>query len=113
MATVSTTSSDKAGAAKAPAQSESPAAAEPAKSKTLADRFNAVPSFGALQHAVTLEAAVPDADRVAMVSRDVNGDAMQSTGYAVLIGDDAAQVEKDAAHNLAGQAQGAANLKAD
>lgn len=95
--------------------------ADPAKSETtapevapqtLAERVNALPSLGALQHAVLAESAVPDGDRVAMVTRDVNGDPMQSANYVVLVPDDAPQVERDAAHNLAGLAQGAQHLKA-
>lgn len=94
----------------APATTEGQgSAAEP---ETLARKVNALPSLGALQHAVLMENATPDGDRVAMVSRDVNGHPMQSDNYVVLVDEDAPQVEKDAAHNLAGYRQGAQHVKA-
>lgn len=54
-----------------------------------------------------LEATV---DVVAQVSRDVNGDPAQSKNYIVMVDDDAPEHVKDAAHNRAGEAQGAKNV---
>ena len=57
--------------------------------------------------AATLAAARPSADRVAMVSRDVNGDPAQSQNFEVLVDDDAPDHIKDAHWNKAGELTGA------
>lgn len=62
--------------------------------------------------APAVEGFVPDADRVAMVSRDANGDPAQSANFVVMVDDDADAEEKAAAHNEAGAAQGAKHVDA-
>ena len=54
-----------------------------------------------------------DADVVAMVSRDVNGDPKQSANYVVLVDDDEDDDVKDAAHNKAGEELGAKHVDHD
>jgi hypothetical protein len=54
--------------------------------------------------------AQADADRVSMVSRDVNGDPAQSENFHVLVDDDAPDHVKDAHWNKAGEALGAKHV---
>lgn len=56
--------------------------------------------------------ARPDADVVAMVSRDVNGDPAQSENFVVMVADDASDRVKDAHWNKAGEALGAKHVGA-
>lgn len=52
----------------------------------------------------------PDGDRVAMVSRDVNGHPRQSENFVVLVPEGVSDLERDAHWNRAGEAQGAKHL---
>lgn len=53
---------------------------------------------------------VPDADRVAQVSIDVNGNPAQSHNFHVLLPEDATDEHKAAAHNEAGRKLGAKHV---
>jgi hypothetical protein len=59
------------------------------------------------------EGVEPTADVVAMVSRDVNGDPMQSVNFRVMVDPDAPDDVKAAHYNLAGKAAGARYVKTD
>lgn len=60
--------------------------------------------------AAVLASAVPSADRVAMVSRDVNGEPAQSENFHVMVPEDAPEHVVDAHWNKAGEALGAKHV---
>ena len=72
-----------------------------------------VASETAAQAVVDASPLVPDADRVAMLSIDKDGNPHQSANFRVMVAPDVSDREKAAAHNEAGQALGAQNVKDD
>lgn len=60
--------------------------------------------------AAMLASATPSADRVAMVSRDVNGNPAQSENFHVMVPENAADHVVDAHWNRAGEALGAKHV---
>lgn len=71
-----------------------------------------IASEAAARAIVDASPLVADADRVAVVSRNKDGDPDQSVNYRVIgYGDDADDQVKDAAHNKAGEQLGAKHVK--
>ncbi len=94
-----------------PETPETAAAKQDVKSDDPTRLDTTVASETAAQQVVDASPLVPDADRVAMVSRDKDGNADQSENYAVLVADDAPERVKDAAYNKPGEILGAKNVK--
>lgn len=85
---------------------------KPAEKKTEAD--TTVGSEKAVEDAKSADGATPDADRVAMVSIDVNGNPAQSENFEVIgLPEDATDEHKAAAHNEAGRKLGAKHVTKD
>jgi hypothetical protein len=57
--------------------------------------------------------AQPDVDRVAVVSRDANGEPRQTAGFEVIEVDDHTDEDKEAAWNVVGERTGAKAKKKD
>lgn len=89
------------------------AAAKP-DSKDPKEPDTTVASPAAARAVVDASPLVPDADRVAIVSRDRNGDPDQSANFTVIgVGRDAPEPVRDAAHNKPGEQLGAKHVSTE